>query len=147
MTYYAIIEKETGIMAHGLPNYREDQDRPINTDELMYVELGERLTRVLVSQDPADHVDEKPIDFDRTYWDANTSDWVIIEQEELPVSDPVQEQLRLRNELITAANKKLAIEDLPNSLKTRLSNYITQLNAVVVNAETSPTIVWPGLPV
>jgi len=147
MTYYAIIEKDTGIMAHGLPNYREDQDRPINTDELMYVELGETLTRILTSQDPADHVDEKPIDFEKTHWDANTSSWVIVELVLDNGVDPVQEQIKQREKLIEAANKKLAIDDLPSSLTTRLTNYITQLNAVVVTAETAPTIVWPELPV
>lgn len=146
MTYYAIIEKETGIMAHGLPNFREDTDRPINTDELMYVELNDRLVKTLVSTDPADHENEVPIDFNKSHWDFNTSSWVIVDLV-LENNDPVQVQLDIRNKLIADANKKLAIEDLPSSLKTILSNYIAELNAVEVTAETSPTIVWPQLPV
>lgn len=144
--YYSIVYKDSGAMLDNIPNIREDQDRPLH-ESLIYVPANDFLIKLLVSLDPKDHINDKPVNWINSRWDFNSNGW-IIEYEEPPLAvDPVQTQIDLRDKLLKEANKKMLIADLPEQLTVLLQNYITELESTDVTEETASTIVWPELPV
>jgi hypothetical protein len=49
-------------------------------------------------------------------------------------------------ELIAKTQKKLLVVDLSPSATTLFTNYLNDLNAIVINNETAENIIWPASP-
>jgi hypothetical protein len=144
--YYAIVEKETGIMQYGHSNYIDHQDRPLH-ESLAYVPLSDELVKLLISDDPEDHLDLTPVDFTVSYWDFKKSKWVLIDSTILDAPDPILHCISLRQQLVNDATRKLNIPDIPDKVKKKLTDYIDEISAVSVTADTVQSIVWPEVPI
>jgi uncharacterized protein YheU (UPF0270 family) len=146
--YYSIVEKATGIMHEGWSNYIhvDDADRPLH-ESLAYVPLNELLTKLLTT-DGTDIGDElHPIDYKQTHYDFNTSQWVIIYQDDVPEAvDPVATAQELKDQHIAEVNAKLSIPDLSTSARTKLEAHLTELTSIAITAETVKTVVFPVSP-
>ena len=144
--WHSIVDKDTGVMQEATPNIREGTDRPIH-ESLAYAPADDFLYKLLVSLDPADHINDAPIDWSQTHYDFTSNSWVIVNGDALPTIDTIAEHNKLRDALLAKANRKLTIPDLPNAVKKALQDYINELQAVEVTEENAPTIFWPELPV
>lgn len=145
--YYAIIEKETGIMQNAASNYTDHLDRPL-ADSLMYVPLNELLTIVLTTDGSELEESLAPIDYTQTRYDFNTNDWVIVYQDNVPEAvDPLQVAEDLKASKLRIANLKLQIPDLSSSARAKLETFITELTNLEINSETAKNdTLWPKPP-
>jgi hypothetical protein len=154
MAYFAIVEQDTGKVLdheHGASHYISDHDnnmRPYVEDTHIHVPLNDELIKNLISDDPLDHIDTAPIDWRTTHWDFNTSEWVITYLTPPPPVDPVEEKLREINGFIAEANVKLAIPDLPSSVRTVFLSYVAELQSLkpTVTAGNCANVIVPILP-
>ena len=105
------------------------------------------LTKLLTT-DGTDIGDElHPIDYKQTHYDFNTSQWVIIYQDDVPEAvDPVATAQELKDQHIAEVNAKLSIPDLSTSARTKLEAHLTELTSIAITAETVKTVVFPVSP-
>lgn len=143
--YYAIIEKDTGIMQGGVSNVTDHTDRPLH-DSLAYAVLNDLLVDLLVGEAESLDGDSHPVDYTKTYYDSSTESWVIILEENVPRTDPLEKALTDRQTLIDAANTKLLIPDLSASARLVLTNYIAELNSINITVETVRDVRLPTAP-
>lgn len=122
-------------MEFGRSNYIDHTERPLH-ESLAYVPLNSELCKALVSTDPEDHKDLRPINFKKTRWDFASSAWVI-EYEEVtdPEVDPLEEVLKIKQDLINKANLKLAMPDISDKYKTTLENFVAEIVAIEVTKD------------
>ena len=133
--YYAIIEKSTGIMQGGASNFTDHTDRPLH-ESLAYAPLNELLVDLLVGEAESLDGDSHPVDYTKTYYNSSTDSWVIILQEDIPQTDPLEKALADRQERIDEANVKLSIPDISASARSVIENYIAELTSINITAET-----------
>ena len=60
--------------------------------------------------------------------------------------DPLKAIFDKKAELIAKTQKKLLVVDLSPSATTLFTNYLNDLNAIVINNETAENIIWPASP-
>ena len=118
-------------------------------DSHIHVPLNDELIKLLVSDDPLDHIDAKPVDWRTTHWDFNTNQWVITYLTMPAPTDPFQDKLAEINNFIALVNTKLQIPDLPSSMVTTLNNYVAQLQALIptVTVNNCASIIVPLPPI
>lgn len=125
--------------------YTQENIRPINEEELAVVPLNQELTILLTIPDHTG-LNVTAVNFNETYYDFNTAQWVIVHAAQMQ-QDPVENKIVERDEFIKQANIKLQLIDLPTSLKTVLTEYITQLNELEITSENSASVIIPRLPI
>ena len=150
-TYYSKVNRQSGQMHDGHSNYTDNTDAPIADDEL-YVELNDELYKLLVSTDPEDHADLRPVDFKQTWYNFATKEWNIVYidpgHEMLPPQqDALENQENIRQQLIGKARVYLDIPDISSKLRTKLETFVSEIEAIELTEATAPTIRWPDLPV
>lgn len=135
MAKYGIIKKETGLF-DGIPSIYDDTSRPINENELEYVQLTDRMIAALTT-------------FEEVIDQANTKylngSWV--ESYITPVKvDILANRTRDKNNFIAEAQRRLSVPDISDAYRTALQNYISELEAIIPTNEEYQTIVWPAKP-
>lgn len=143
--YYARVEKDTGLMAHGHTNYTDEPDYPVNEDELALVPLSDEIAKMLVSQDPADHEGLQTADWTKTRYDFSTESWVMVYQT-VEIIDHAANKEDERQDRLSEANRLLKIVDLPNALKKQINDYIIQLQSIKIDPNNPRDTIFPLLP-
>ena len=144
---YTLINKFTGKLYRNACGIYNNTEFPINEDVLQYVELTEELVNLATNQVPNTVLDEI-----NTTYNFNTNTWDVVTTQ-VELVDIVSNRTNELNRLKIEAQRFNAIEDIPSSLKTKVAEYIAELNAFVIPTDTSTRpegsmglISWPIKP-
>lgn len=143
---YTIINKFNGKLHNGC-QIHDSKDMPINEDVLQYVQATDELVDLVSGNVPNTVLDEPA-----TVYNINTNTWTIVTRQ-VELVDVVANRTSELNRLKIEAQRFYEIEDLPSNLKTKVAEYISQLNAFVIPTDTSTRpegsqslISWPAKP-
>jgi hypothetical protein len=144
---YTIINKFNGKLHRNACGIYDNTETPINEDILQYVPLTEELINLVTNTVPNTVLDEV-----NTTYNVDTNTWNIATRT-LEVVDVVANRTKELNRLKLEAQKFSQIEDIPPSLRTKVVEYIAELNAFVIPTDTSTRpegsmslISWPTKP-
>ena len=140
--YYTIYDKiKNKLHEDRFHIYAENNTIPINEDELCFVELSSNLVNILVHCNDPDH----DINLVNVSYNLTTSTWTEGIFDTVHI-DPLKAIFDKKAELIAKTQKKLLVADLSPSATTLFTNYLNDLNAIVINNETAENIIWPASP-
>lgn len=141
---YLIVNKTTNKIDTG---YYDNTTMPIDESVLQYIEAPELIVNLLDFK-----VVDTILDINNTTYNFSTSSWNIVTKSVEKVNikqNRLDELTRLKLE----ANRYINIPDIPDSLKTKITTYIGELNTIVipdvvteVADNNSLTILWPNKP-
>jgi hypothetical protein len=114
---------------------------PINQEELFYAKLNSNLINILITGED----DTRFVDTANLTFNTATNEWIEFYKTPI-IPDPVEDNNKIKNDLISLTQLKLRVPDLPDSVKTIFNNYITALNAMEINTNTVGTLTWPTKP-
>jgi len=144
---YTIINKFTGNLENNYCSVYENTTMPINQDVLQYVPVTQQMIDLLEFK-----VEDTLLDSMTTKYNLATNSWNVVTKQVLKPNILENRQRDLLN-LKLEAQKYAQITDLPQSFKTQIQNYITQLNNIVLPADTTTrdpaqqaAIIWPTKP-
>lgn len=144
---YTIINKFTGNLENNYCSVYEDTTMPINQDVLQYVPVTQQMLDLLEFK-----VEDTLLDSMATKYNLAANSWNVVTKQVLKPNILENRQQDLLN-LKLEAQKYAQIADLPQSFRTQIQNYITQLNSIVLPTDTTTrdpaqqaAIIWPTKP-
>jgi hypothetical protein len=144
---YTLINKFTGKLFRNACTIFPDTTFPINEDVLKYVAITEELENIVEN-----NVENTVLDGINTYYNIDTDTWNVITKT-VSAPDIVSNRAAELAKLKIEAQRFYTLSDIPESLKTAVATYITELNNFVIPTDTSTRpsdsmslISWPTKP-
>lgn len=135
MSKYTLIKKSTGKF-YQVATMWDDTSKPINTDELQFVELTERMVNSLTNHNEV-------IDYNNTIFQNGSWTEVFVTPQKV---DILASRTIDKNNFLKEAQRRLALEDITDSYKEKLEDYIQKLNAITPTNNEIQQINWPVKP-
>lgn len=144
---YTLINKFTGKLYRNACSVYENNTLPINEDVLQYVALTDQIVNLVNNDVPNTVLD--PIN---TVYNLDTNTWTVITMQ-VPANDIVADRTAELARLKIEAQRFYNLVDIPPALKTKVGEYITELNAFIIPTDSSVqpigtmnSISWPTKP-